>query len=287
METLWSMRPRQLLPQGVYIPTEKHTATGNDDRRTCYLKLSGVSRQCMHAQSLSWFRLLVTLWTVAHKTPLLSTTPGVCSDSCPLSWWCDLIIVMLCHPILLWASAFSGLRVFPSESALHIRWPEYQNFSFSSSSSHGLLLLFTHSVVSHSATPWTAACQAFLSFTISQRFLKLKSTESMISSIISSSVTPFSSCFQSFQHQNIFQWVGSSHQVAKILELQLQHQSFQWTFRVDFLWDWLGWSPCCPRDSQESSPAPQFKSINSLALSLLYGPTLTSLHDYWNNHSFD
>ena len=49
----------------------------------------------------------------------------------------------------------------------------------------------------------------------------------------------------------------------------------------------LVWSPCSPRDSPESSPAPQFKTINSLALSLLYGPTLTSIHDYWKNHSFD
>ena len=47
------------------------------------------------------------------------------------------------------------------------------------------------------------------------------------------------------------------------------------------------WSPYFPRDSQESYPAPQFKSINSLALSFLYGPTLTSIHDYWKNHSFD
>ena len=46
-------------------------------------------------------------------------------------------------------------------------------------------------------------------------------------------------------------------------------------------------SPCSPRDSQESSPIPQFKSINSLVLSLLYGPTLTYIHDYWKNHSFD
>ena len=44
------------------------------------------------------------------------------------------------------------------------------------------------------------------------------------------------------------------------------------------------WS-CCPRDSQQSSPAPQFESISSLVLSLLYGPTLTSIHDYWKNHS--
>ena len=49
----------------------------------------------------------------------------------------------------------------------------------------------------------------------------------------SSSVIPFS--FNLSQHQGLFQWVSSSHQVAKILELQLQHQSFQWIFRVDFL----------------------------------------------------
>ena len=71
--------------------------------------------------------------------------------------------------------------------------------------------------------------------------------------------------------------------MAKVLELQLQHQSFPWIFRVDFLWDWLIWLLCCPRDSQESSPAPEFESINSSLLSLLYGPTLTSIHDYWKN----
>ena len=51
---------------------------------------------------------------------------------------------------------------------------------------------------------------------------------------ISSSVVPFSSCPQSFQHQCLFQWVGSSHQVAKVLEFQLQHQSFPWIVSVDF-----------------------------------------------------
>ena len=44
------------------------------------------------------------------------------------------------------------------------------------------------------------------------------------------------------------------------------------------------WSSCCPRDSQDSSPAPQFESINSLVLSILYGSTLSSIHDYWKNH---
>ena len=84
------------------------------------------------------------------------------------------------------------------------------------------------------------------------------------------------------QHQGLFHWVCSLHQVAKVLELQLQYQPFQWIFRTDFLWDWLVWSICSPRDSQESSPAPQFKSIKCLTLSLLYGPALTSIHDYCN-----
>ena len=72
--------------------------------------------------------------------------------------------------------------------------------------------------------------------------------------------SPSPPAFNLSQHQGLFQWVGSLHQVAKVLELQLQHQSFQWIFRTDFLKDWLVGSPCSPRDSQESSPTPQFKS---------------------------
>ena len=93
--------------------------------------------------------------------------------------------------------------------------------------------------------------------------------------------------FNLSQQQGLCQWVSSSHQVAKVLEFQLHHQSFQWIFRTDFLLDWLVWSQCSPRDSQESSPTPQFKSINSLSLRFLYSPTLTSIQDYWKNHSFD
>ena len=93
------------------------------------------------------------------------------------------------------------------------------------------------------------------------------------------SVSPSPPAFNPSQHQGLFQWVSSLHQMAKVLELQ--HQSFQWILRFD----WLVWSPCCQRDSQESSPAPQFKSINSSAGSLLYG--LTSVYDYWKSNSFD
>ena len=103
---------------------------------------------------------------------------------------------------------------------------------------------------------------------------------------ISSSVSPLSSCLQSFPASGSFQWVSSSHQVAKVLELQLQHQSFQWIFRTDFLQHWLVGSPCSPRDSQALSPKPQFKSINSSVVSFLYSPTHIQ-QDHWKNHSFD
>ena len=140
-------------------------------------------------------------------------------------------------------------------------------------------MLFSHSLQPH-------GLQASLSFTISRSLLELMSIEVMMPSnhLILCCLLLLLPCLS--QHQGLFQWVGSFHQVAKILEFQLRHQSFQWVFRVDFLQDWLVWS-CCPRDSEESSPAPQFESISSSALSLLYGPTLTSVHDYWKNHSFD
>ena len=88
-------------------------------------------------------------------------------------------------------------------------------------------------------------------------------------------------------HQGLFQWVSSSHQMAKVLEFQLQHQSLQKSPRADLLQNGLVGSPCSPRDSQESSPTPQFKSINSSVLIFLYSPTLTSIHDHWKNHSLD
>ena len=90
-------------------------------------------------------------------------------------------------------------------------------------------------------------------------------------------------CLQSFQHWSLFQWVDSSHQVAKVLELRLQQPPIQG-------WSSLGLTGLiafCPRKSQESFTTPQFESISSSALSLLYGSTLTSIHYYWKNHSFD
>ena len=105
---------------------------------------------------------------------------------------------------------------------------------------------------------------------------------------ISSSVIPFSSCPQSlpasesFPMSQLFAWGGQSN----------------WSFSFSIIpskeilglisnQNGLVGSPCSPRDSQESSPTPQFKSINSSAFSFLHSPTLTSIYDHWKNHSLD
>ena len=119
----------------------------------------------------------------------------VCSNSCPLSWWCPSNHLILCHPLLL-PSLFSSIRVFSHESALCIRFGQ------------------------------------------------------SIGASASASVLPM----------NIQSW---------------------------FPLGLTGLISLLSKGPQESSLAPQFKNINSLALSLLYCPTLTSIHDYWENHSFD
>ena len=104
--------------------------------------------------------------------------------------------LILCRPFLLLPSIFLSIRVYSTESALHIRWPKYWIFSFNISPSN------------------------------------------------------------------------------------------EYSGLISFSMDWLE-STCSPRDSRGSSPAPQFKSINSSVLSFLYSPTLTSIHDYWKNHRLD
>ena len=90
--------------------------------------------------------------------------------------------------------------------------------------------------------PWIAAHVASLSFTIYQNLFKLMSPESVMPSnhlILCHPLLLLPSIFS--QHQGPFQWVNSSCQVAKVLELQLQHQFFHWICTVDFLWiDWFG-----------------------------------------------
>ena len=103
---------------------------------------------------------------------------------------------------------------------------------------------------------------------------------------ISSSVVPWSSCPQSFPASGSFQrsqFFASDGQSIGASALA----SFQRTPRTDLLYNGLVGSPCSPWDSQESSSTPQFKSINSLVLSFLHSPTLTSIHYSWRNHSLD
>ena len=104
---------------------------------------------------------------------------------------------------------------------------------------------------------------------------------------ISSSLLPFASCPQSlpasesFPMSQLFASGGQSTGVSALASF-LPRNSQGWS-----LLEWLVGSPCSPRDSQESSPTPQFKSINSSVLSFLHSPTLTSTYDHWKNHSLD
>ena len=132
-------------------------------------------------------------------------------------------------------------------------------------------------------TPWTAARQPSLSTTNSRNPPKPMSIESVMSSnhlilccpLLLSSIFPASG---SFQMSQLFASGGQSTGVsasASVLPMNTQ----DWSHIV-----WTGWLSLYPRDSQESSPTPQFKSINSSALNFLYSP---SICDYWKNHSFD
>ena len=172
-------------------------------------------------------------------------------------------------------------------------WNSWLKTQHSKNKDHGIWSHQFSSVQSLSrvqlfATPWIAACQASLSIINSRSLLKLMTIKSVMPSshlILCHPLLLLPPIPR--QHQVLFQWVNSSHQVAKVLDFQLQHQSFQWTPRTYLLQDGLVGSPCSPRDSQESSPTPQFKSINFSVLSFLHSPTFISIHDHWTNHSLD
>ena len=104
---------------------------------------------------------------------------------------------------------------------------------------------------------------------------------------ISSSAVLFSYCPQSFSASGSFQmsqlFASGGQSIGVLASTSIPPKKP----RTDLLQDGLVGSPCSPRDSQESSPTPQFKSINSLALSYLHSPTITSIHDHWKNHSLD
>ena len=137
------------------------------------------------------------------------------------------------------------------------------------------------------ATPWTAAHQASLSITNSWSPPKPMSIEPVMPSnhlIIYAPLLLLPSIFPSIR-------VFSNELPIHIRWPKYWSLSFNISPSINtqdyLLQDRLVGSPCSPRDSQESSPTPEFKSINSLVFSCLYGPTLTSIQDYQKNHSFD
>ena len=131
---------------------------------------------------------------------------------------------------------------------------------------------------------WTAAFQAPLSSTNSQSLLTLMPIELVM---LSNHLTLW---YPLLLLPSVF-----LRDLSNELALCIRWPKY-WNFSISpsneysgliSLKDWLVWSHCSPRDPQEASPTPQFKSINFLALNFLYSPTLTSIHDYWKNHSLD
>ena len=157
-------------------------------------------------------------------------------------WILCILCKIMIHPKIVFQKLFMYWQLLWNKRFVFFFLQEYNYtdiylynyiYQFSLVTSHGPLF----------ATQWTTACQAFLSITNSQSLLQLVSTELVMSSIFwmssiqPSHILPCSSppTFNLFQHQGLFQWVSSLHQVSKVLEFQLQHQSIQWIFSTDFL----------------------------------------------------
>ena len=141
--------------------------------------------------------------------------------------------------------------------------------------------------MSDSATSWTAAHRPPCTSPTPRVYPNSCPLSWWCHPTISSSVVPFSSCLQSCPTSGSFPmsqlFTSGSLSIGVPASVSVLPMNIQDWFPLG----WTGWISCCPRDSQESSPTPQFKNINSSELSFLYSPTLTSIHDYWKNHSFD
>ena len=135
-------------------------------------------------------------------------------------------------------------------------------------------------------TPWTTAHQAPLSSTMSQSLLKFMSTKSrMLPNNLILCHSPSHFAFNLSQHRGLFQVFSLRIRWPKYWSFSIS-PSNKYSGLISFRIDWFDLLTV-QRDFQESSPALQFESINSSVLSLPYGPTRTSIHDYWKIHSFD
>ena len=178
--------------------------------------------------------------------------------------------LILCRPLLLLPPFRPSIRVFSNESTL--RYAEY---------------IMRNARIDEAQTGIKIAGRNInnLIYAVWHHSFGRKWRRTRVS--ILSSILSFSSCLHtfpasgSFPRSQFFSSIGQSIGVsasAKVLPMNIQ----DW-----FPYDWFVWVPCSPRDSQDSSPTPQFKSIRFSELSFLYSPTLTSIHDYGKNHRFD
>ena len=131
------------------------------------------------------------------------------------------------------------------------------------------------------ATPWIAARQASLSITNSRSSLKLTSIESVMPS------SHLILCHPLLLLPPIPPSIRVFSNESTLRMRWLRYWSFSFSIIPSKEISGLVGSPCSPRNSQECSPTPQFKSINSLVLTFLHNPTLTSIHDHWKNCTFD
>ena len=146
--------------------------------------------------------------------------------------------------------------------------------------------LVTH--IWHFVTPWIAGHQASLSFTISQSLLKLMFIKSVIL------YNHLNLCHPFLLPPSIFPNIRVFSNESTLCIKWPNYWSFSFSDNpsneylglISFRIDWFDLL-AVQGTLQESSPAPQLEGINSMVLSLLYGPPLTSIHDYWKNHSCD
>ena len=220
-------------------------------------------------QLLSCVRLFATPWTAAHQASLSIINSGSLLKLMSIKSVMPSNHLILCHPLLFPPSIFPSIRLFSSEPVLHI----------SSVQSLSHVQLF--------ATPWTAACQASLSIINSRSLLKLMTIELVMPSnhlilchplLLMPSILPSITVFfnESVLPIRWPKYWSFSFSISP---------SSEYSGLISFRMDWLDLPEV--QGTQESSPIPQFKSINSSTLSFLYSPTLTSIHGYWKNQSFD
>ena len=269
------------------MPSIEAKPKNSEKVENCEIKNGNKSRTTydtvvvFHLLSCVW--LCVTPWTAAcHMLPCHSPSPGACSNSCPLRQWC--------HPTISFSVPFpSRLQYFPPSGSF-LMSPLFTSVTQSVTQSHITHISQSVQSLSHVwlfATPWTAACQASLSITNSWRLLKLMSIALVMPSkhlILCPLVLLLSSIFPSVSHNESVPHIRWPKYWNSSINLYNEYSGL-----ISFKIDWL--DLLAPRDSQESSPTPQFKSINSLVLSLFYMVQLshpymttgkTIWHRYWN-----